>query len=167
VWANFRKYYITEYEKLLAEGGRTTLGQEGYGGAFHMADTLEDESSLTESIVKYAERATAAERKIPNLEQCLAQLEVNSQMGATPPNMAYYAPEAAYYQLPAARKMIFLKSFLEKWRLFCHRLFFKTLDPFLEFSFRERAPFFETEEVYMCKTHRGQVYMPTTPNSYC
>ena len=97
MWANFRKYYITEYEKLLAEGGRTTLGQEGYGGAFHMADTLEDESSLTESIVKYAERATAAERKIPNLEQCLAQLEVNSQMGATPPNMAYYMPEAAYY----------------------------------------------------------------------
>ena len=28
VWAHFRKHYITEYEKLLAEGGGTTLGQE-------------------------------------------------------------------------------------------------------------------------------------------
>jgi len=61
-----------------------------------MADTLEDDASLAESIVKYAERATMAEAKVSNLEQRLAQLEVNSQMGAPPPNMAYYTPEAAY-----------------------------------------------------------------------
>ena len=61
-----------------------------------MADTLEDDSSLMEIIVKYAERATTAESNISNLEQHLAQLEVNSQMGAPPPNMAYYTPEAAY-----------------------------------------------------------------------
>jgi len=97
VWANFRKHYITEYEKLLAEGGGTTLGQEGYGGTFYMADTMDDDTSITESIVKYAERATMAESKVSNLEQRLAQLEVNSQMGAPPPNAAYYAPEAAYY----------------------------------------------------------------------
>ena len=97
VWANFRKHYITEYEKLLAEGGGTTLGQEGYGGAFHMADVMDDDTSITESIVKYAERATMAESKVSNLEQRLAQLEVTSQMGAPPPNAAYYAPEAAYY----------------------------------------------------------------------
>ena len=35
LWANFRTHYITEYEKLLAEGGGTTLGQDGYGGAFN------------------------------------------------------------------------------------------------------------------------------------
>ena len=78
VWANFRKHYITEYEKLLAEGGGTTLGQEGYGGAFQMVNTLEDDASLTETIVKYAEMATMAESKVSNLEQGLAQLEVNS-----------------------------------------------------------------------------------------
>jgi len=97
VWANFRKHYITEYETLLAEGGGTTLGQEGCGGAFHMADTLEDDASITESIVKYAERVIMAESKVSNLEQRLAQLEVNSQMRATYPNTAYHAPDAAYY----------------------------------------------------------------------
>jgi len=55
-----------------------------------MADTLDDEASITESIVKYAERAF-------NLEQCLTQLEINSQMRATYPNTAYHAPDAAYY----------------------------------------------------------------------
>ena len=62
-----------------------------------MAETMDDDTSITESIVKYAERATLAESKVSNLEQRLAQLEVNSQMGAPPPNAAYYAPEAAYY----------------------------------------------------------------------
>ena len=56
VWANFRQHYITEYEKLLAEGGGTTLGQDGYGGAFNATDTEQDDSTLTESIVRYAER---------------------------------------------------------------------------------------------------------------
>ena len=30
---NFRQYLITEYEKLLSEGGGKTVGQEGYGAA--------------------------------------------------------------------------------------------------------------------------------------
>ena len=62
-----------------------------------MAEGLDDNTSITESIVKYAERATMAESKVSNLEQRLAQLEVNSQMGGPPPNTAYYAPEAAYF----------------------------------------------------------------------
>ena len=51
LWANFRTHYITEYEKLLAEGGGTTLEQDGYGGAFNATETNTDNTSLTESIV--------------------------------------------------------------------------------------------------------------------
>jgi hypothetical protein len=98
VWANFRQHYITEYEKLLAEGGGTTLGQDGYGGAFNAtAETITDDTSLTESIVRYAERASAAEGKVSELEQRLSQLEVGSQMMAPPPHAAYFAPEMAYF----------------------------------------------------------------------
>ena len=50
---------------------------------------LEDDSSLTERIVKYIDQATLSESKVSNLEQHIAQLKVNSQMRATPPNMAY------------------------------------------------------------------------------
>ena len=97
LWANFRTHYITEYEKLLAEGGGTTLGQEGYGGAFNATET--DNTSLTESIVRYAERTTAAESKVSELENRLAQLEMDGQAPpqAPPPYAGYYAPEAAYF----------------------------------------------------------------------
>ena len=94
VWANFRTHYITEYEKLLAEGSGTTLGQDGYGGAFHATETTDD-NSLTESIVRYAERTTAAESKVSDLESRLAQLEMGSQ--APPPQMGYYAQDTAYF----------------------------------------------------------------------
>ena len=57
-----------EYKRLLAEGGGTMLGQDRHDGAFHMADTLEDGSLLTESIVKYLEQVTAADAKVLNLE---------------------------------------------------------------------------------------------------
>ena len=56
-----------------------------------MADTMEEDSLSTESIVKYVERATAAETKVSSLEQRLAQLEMGSQMGAPPPQTTYYA----------------------------------------------------------------------------
>jgi hypothetical protein len=97
VWANFRQHYITEYEKLLAEGGGTTLGQDGYGGAFHATESTTDDASLTESIVRYAERATAAEGKVTELEQRLSQLEIGNQMMVPPPHAAYYAPEMAQF----------------------------------------------------------------------
>ena len=41
--------------------------------------------------------------------------------------------------------------------------FSKRWGHFSEFSFRILAPFFETEEVYMCKTHKGPAGVPTTP----
>jgi hypothetical protein len=109
VWANFRQHYITEYEKLLAEGGGTTLGQDGYGGAFHATESTTDDTSLTESIVRYAERATAAEGKVTELEQRLSQLEIGNQMMVPPPHAAYYAPEMAQFtnQQPVPPPSIF------------------------------------------------------------
>ena len=68
VWANFRQHYIKEYEELLAEGGGTTLGQDGYGGAFNVTEATTEDSSLTESIVQHAEQATAAEGEVTDLE---------------------------------------------------------------------------------------------------
>ena len=46
---------VGKYERMLAEGLGTTIHQEGYGTAFHAEDTISNEESLTETIVKYAE----------------------------------------------------------------------------------------------------------------
>jgi hypothetical protein len=66
-WVDFKTHMIEEYEKLLRESGGTTMGQEGYGAAYNATEETED-SSLAESIVKYAERATSAERNVADLE---------------------------------------------------------------------------------------------------
>ena len=59
VWENSCQNLIAEYEKLLAEGGGTTLGQERYVMELNTTEATMDESSITESIVCYADRATA------------------------------------------------------------------------------------------------------------
>ena len=90
-WTDFKTHFIDEYEKLLAAGGGTTLAQEGYGGqgAFKLME--EDNSSLAESIVQYAERATSAESKVSELESRLSALEMKG-----PPQTAYFMPQMAY-----------------------------------------------------------------------
>ena len=56
----------------------------------------DDASSLAESIVQYAERATTAEGKVSNLESRLAALEMG--LPKAPPQTAYYMPHhMAYY----------------------------------------------------------------------
>ena len=59
---------------MLAVNGGTTMGQEGYGtgGAYSAID--DDGSSLAESIVQYAERATQTEVKVNDLESRLEAL---------------------------------------------------------------------------------------------
>ena len=52
-WAKFRTVMVGEYECMLTEGAGTTIQQEGYGTAFHAEDTMSDEESLTETILKY------------------------------------------------------------------------------------------------------------------
>ena len=60
-WATFCTIIVSEYERMIAEGLGTTIHQEGYGTAFHAKETMSDEESLTETIVKYTERASQAE----------------------------------------------------------------------------------------------------------
>ena len=72
----FKTHFIDEHEKMLAANGGTTMGQEGYetGGAYNAI--ADNGSSLVESIVQYAERATQAEEKLNELESRLAALEM-------------------------------------------------------------------------------------------
>ena len=51
---------VGEYERMLAEGADTRIQQEGYGMAFNAKEAMSDEESLTETIVKYTERASQA-----------------------------------------------------------------------------------------------------------
>ena len=96
----FKTHYIKEYKKMPAANGGTTMGQEGYstGGAYNAVE--EDGSSLAESIVQYAERASTAEAQVSDLESRLVALEMGSQH--PPPQMGYYAPHTAYGMMPGA-----------------------------------------------------------------
>ena len=67
-WATFRTVMVGEYEHMLTEGPGTTIHQEGYGTAFHAKETMSDEETLTENIVKYSERASQAESRVSELE---------------------------------------------------------------------------------------------------
>jgi hypothetical protein len=97
-WVDFKTHMIEEYEKLLRESGGTTMGQEGYGVAYNATEG-EEESSLAESIVKYAERATSAERTVADLEGRMAVLEMGTTM-APPPHAAYFLPQQPTFQFP-------------------------------------------------------------------
>ena len=89
-----RNHTIAEYEKLLAEGGRMTLAQEDYGMAFHTREETDENASLVESIVEYAERSTVAKVKTSNLENRLFMMEMN----VPPPSTShkYYTPDMAH-----------------------------------------------------------------------
>ena len=58
LWSTFCPAMVAEYERMLREGGGSTVGQEGYGTDF-MAAGQEgeegDEISLVESVIQYAE----------------------------------------------------------------------------------------------------------------
>ena len=87
---------------MLEEGQGTALGQEGYGTAINSTEATMDKSFITESIFCYAERATASEGKVQELEDHLNKLEIRNHQ--PPPQTPYYAHESAYYtpQQPAA-----------------------------------------------------------------
>ena len=75
-WQTFRAHMISEYERMLAEAGGSTFGQEGYGTAYNSMEAADDTASLTESIVQYAERASMAESKVSELESRLSAIEL-------------------------------------------------------------------------------------------
>eukprot|EP00978_Attheya_sp_CCMP212_P017717 scaffold47601_cov35-Attheya_sp.AAC.1 len=66
-WVDFKTHMIKEYEKIW----RHDHGTRSYGAAYNATEETED-SSLAESIVKYAERATWTERTVADLEGRLA-----------------------------------------------------------------------------------------------
>jgi hypothetical protein len=106
-WAQFREVMVKQYEKMLAEGSGTTIGQEGWGAAYNAIGTNdEDNQSLTESIVKYAERATLAESKVSDLESRLSMLEMGGPPTQLPVNAAYFTPQAATFHHPAPPETI-------------------------------------------------------------
>ena len=96
----FKTHYIKEYEKMLATNGGNTMGQEGYGNTSAYQAVEDDGSSLSQSIVQYAERATTAEAQVSDLESRLAALEMVNQH--PPPQMGYFAPQTSYGMMPGA-----------------------------------------------------------------
>ena len=104
--ATFRTVMVGEYNRMLAEGAGTTIQQEGYGTAFHTDETMSDEESLTEIIVKYAEHASMAKSRVSELEGRLYMLDMGSTAALAPPvyapqpppHTAYFAPEAPTFQ---------------------------------------------------------------------
>ena len=76
---------VEQYERLLKLGTGITMGQEGYGTAFHATTATDGDDSLAASIVDYAERTSAAESKVSNLENRLGMLEIGA---GQPANMS-------------------------------------------------------------------------------
>ena len=89
-WAKFRMVMVGKYERMLAEGAGTMIQQEGYGTAFHVEENMSKEVSLTETIVKYAERASLVESRVRKLKGRLSMLEMGSTATQAPPG---YAPQ--------------------------------------------------------------------------
>ena len=87
---------------MIAEGLGTTIHQEGYGTEFRDEETMSNEESLTEIIVKYSERASQEESRISELEGRLAMLEMGSTAAQAPPGYAPQSPPHTAYFAPAA-----------------------------------------------------------------
>ena len=78
----FRQHAIAEYEKLLAEEASLTVGEEGFPTAFNTTTTpdADDASSLAESVVRFAERASEPDAKVGALEERLRAMETEIEM---------------------------------------------------------------------------------------
>ena len=95
---------VKEYERLQQESGGTTLGQEGYGGAFMGTEGTPDDdgSSLAASVVEYVEKASHTNTRVSELEARLAAFEMGAkgqqqqQYGPIPSQAMYYMPEYSY-----------------------------------------------------------------------
>ena len=78
-WADFRQFMIEQFERMLREGTGPSIVQEGYGTLFNAMEAedteTDDGSLLMGAITKYAERASAAESKVTELESGLATLQ--------------------------------------------------------------------------------------------
>ena len=82
---------VKQYERLLKLGTGITMGQEGYGTAFHATTAIDGDDSLVASIVNYAEHTSATESKVSDLENRLGMLKIGA---GQPANMAMYMHNA-------------------------------------------------------------------------
>ena len=64
---------------------------------------MSDEENLTETIVKYAERASQEESRVSKLEGRLAMLEMGSTAAHAPPAYAPQPPPHTAFFAPAAK----------------------------------------------------------------
>ena len=101
-WATFCTVMVGEYKRMLAERSGTKMWQEGYGTALNAVKNLSDEESQTETIVKYAERASLDKSKVRKLEGRLSMLEMGSTAAQAPPGYAPQPQMQAAYFTPAA-----------------------------------------------------------------
>ena len=104
-WMDYVKFMVAEYERLQHEMGGTTLGQEGYRGAYMETEEQDDDgSSLAASVVEYAEKASRTDTRVSDLEARLAAFEMSTHgqqqpppmYGPMPPQSMYYTPEVNY-----------------------------------------------------------------------
>jgi len=99
-WTGFRTHMIAEYEKLVAEGGGTVMSAEGYGTAFHATEA--EDSALTESLTRYAERATTSEGDIGELRGMMQSMQMEmaalTAQGTFQPVQPAYDPIQDYPQ---------------------------------------------------------------------
>ena len=103
-WRDFAAFMVKEYERLQSELGGTTLGQEGYGGAFMGTEGTPDDdgSSLAASVVEYVEKASLTDTRVSELEARLAAFEMGtigqqqSQYSPIPSQAMYYMPEHSF-----------------------------------------------------------------------
>ena len=70
---------------MLAEGAGTIMHQEGYGMEFHVEEALSNGGSLTDTIVKYDERASMANSKVSEFKGRLSMIEIGSNNAQPPP----------------------------------------------------------------------------------
>jgi hypothetical protein len=103
-WRDFVAFVVKEYERLQQELGGTTLGQEGYGGAFLGTEGTPDDngSSLAASVVEYVEKASHTNTRVSELEARLAAFEMSTKgqhpqtYGPILSQAMYYMPEYSY-----------------------------------------------------------------------
>ena len=103
-WSEFRTFMIAEYEQMLRKGAGTTVSQEGWGGAFNATSTKEDDdSSLLDSITRYAERATAAKGEVSALKSQMGEMQAQLAAMMMGPPQCFPAPQQ--YQQPPQMAM--------------------------------------------------------------
>jgi hypothetical protein len=108
-WADFRHFMIDQYERMLREGGGSTMGQDGYSTAFVAATdggNADEDNELMSSVTRFAERGVETETKVDALQaeldeikSAMAALTMGASHQHPPPSIVYAPPppQVAYF----------------------------------------------------------------------